>query len=71
VRHRPLILAAAVALCVSTTAGAQTLIKFASLPADTFAPDPTSGQFISPANGNEFIVIRLDRTLRQFARDLR
>jgi hypothetical protein len=30
---------------------AQTLEKFASLPADTFAPGPTSGQFIGPANG--------------------
>lgn len=27
-------------------AGAQTLEKFAALPADTFAPGPTSGQFI-------------------------
>ena len=30
---------------------AQTLRGFASLPADTFAPGPTSGQFIAPANG--------------------
>jgi hypothetical protein len=29
----------------------QTLEKFASLPADTFAPGPTSGQFAAPANG--------------------
>jgi hypothetical protein len=29
---------------------AQTLEGFASLPADTFAPGPTSGQFIEPAN---------------------
>ena len=29
---------------------AQTLEKFASFPADTFAPGPTSGQFIAPAN---------------------
>ena len=28
-----------------------TLVQFASLPADTFAPGPTSGQFIAPANG--------------------
>ena len=28
----------------------QTLEKFAALPADTFAPGPTSGQFIAPAN---------------------
>ena len=27
------------------------LERFASLPADTFAPGPTSGQFIAPANG--------------------
>jgi hypothetical protein len=33
------------------TAEGQTLEKFASLPADTFAPGPTSGQFTSPANG--------------------
>ena len=29
----------------------QTLTGFASLPADTFEPGPTSGQFITPANG--------------------
>jgi hypothetical protein len=33
------------------TAEGQTLEKFASLPADSFAPGPTSGQFIAPANG--------------------
>jgi hypothetical protein len=33
------------------TAEGQTLEKFASLPADTFAPGPTSGQFIAAANG--------------------
>jgi hypothetical protein len=40
-------------LLPSTTAPveAQTLERFAALPADTFAPGPTSGQFISPANG--------------------
>ena len=32
-------------------AQAQTLERFASFPADTFAPGPTSGQFIAPANG--------------------
>ncbi len=33
-------------------AGAQSLVKFASLPADTFAPGPTSGQvMIAPTNG--------------------
>ena len=35
----------------SQPAGAQALVKFASLPADTFAPGPTSGQLIAPANG--------------------
>jgi hypothetical protein len=30
---------------------AQTLVGFASLPPDTFAPGPTSGQFIAPTNG--------------------
>ena len=34
-----------------SSADAQTLSGFASLPADTFAPGPTSGQFITPANG--------------------
>ena len=33
------------------SAQAQTLERFASFPADTFAPGPTSGQFIAPANG--------------------
>ena len=32
------------------SAQAQTLERFASFPADTFAPGPTSGQFIAPAN---------------------
>ena len=32
-------------------AHAQSLVGFASLPADTFAPGPTSGQLIQPANG--------------------
>jgi hypothetical protein len=32
-------------------AAAQTLEGLAVLPADTFAPGPTSGQFIAPANG--------------------
>jgi hypothetical protein len=32
-------------------AAAQTLEGFAVLPADTFEPGPTSGQFITPANG--------------------
>ena len=33
------------------SAAAQTLEGFAKLPADTFAPGPTSGQLIAPANG--------------------
>ena len=37
--------------CLSTTAWGQTLEGLAVLPADTFAPGPTSGQFIAPANG--------------------
>jgi hypothetical protein len=49
--------ALAAALCgglivsAAGTAGAQTLEGFASFPADTFAPGPTSGQFITAANG--------------------
>jgi hypothetical protein len=38
-------------LTLPPSAAAQTLERFASLPADTFAPGPTSGQFIDPANG--------------------
>ena len=38
-------------LAMSVPAWAQTLEGFAVLPADTFAPGPTSGQFIMPANG--------------------
>jgi hypothetical protein len=40
-------------LCVALNGRvlAQTLTGFASLPADTFSPGPTSGQFIAPANG--------------------
>lgn len=45
------ILCAAVVACLAAPARAQTLEAFASLPADTFAPGPTSGQFIAPANG--------------------
>ena len=40
------------ALAVSGPAGAQTLEGFASLPADTFAPGPTSGQLIPPPPPN-------------------
>ena len=32
---------------------AATLVAFAELPADTFRPGPTSGQFIGPVNGRE------------------
>lgn len=41
----------ALALGIPGAAHAQTLVKFASLPADTFAPGPTSGQLIAAANG--------------------
>jgi hypothetical protein len=37
--------------CVANRADTPTLIGFASLPADSFAPGPTSGQFIAAANG--------------------
>ena len=43
--------AAVFALGGAQPAGAQSLVQFASLPADTFAPGPTSGQLIAPANG--------------------
>jgi hypothetical protein len=47
-----LVLAAAAAFGVQQPAAAQSLlVKFASLPADTFASGPTSGQLIAPANG--------------------
>ena len=41
----------ALAFPASGHVGAQTLEGFAALPADTFAPGPTSGQFIAPTNG--------------------
>ena len=45
-------LTATLAFTASVPALAQTTLdKFASLPADSFAPGPTSGQFIAPANG--------------------
>jgi hypothetical protein len=54
-RRSPMAAACAVAFLFSLSLGArsdaQTLEKFAALPADTFAPGPTSGQFITPANG--------------------
>ena len=46
-----LALSALIALAGVHAAAAQSLVKFASLPADTFAPGPTSGQLIAPANG--------------------
>jgi hypothetical protein len=45
------VLVTTLALGLASSAAAQTLERFASLPADTFAPGPTSGQFITPANG--------------------
>jgi len=36
---------------LSTVTTAATLVGFAALPADTFRPGPTSGQFIEPVNG--------------------
>jgi hypothetical protein len=39
------------ACALASVAAAQTLTGFASLPADTFSPGPTAGQFITPANG--------------------
>jgi hypothetical protein len=49
----PIVCAAAMAALITTVAPAtsQELVGFAALPADTFAPGPTSGQFITPANG--------------------
>jgi len=40
-------------LLATATASAATLVAFAELPADTFRPGPTSGQFIEPVNGRE------------------
>ncbi|MEK8031721.1 esterase-like activity of phytase family protein [Ideonella sp. DXS29W] len=51
---RPARLAIAAALVVSASTAAQAgamLDGFATMPADTFAPGPTSGQFASSANG--------------------
>jgi hypothetical protein len=44
--HRTFLTLAALAVC--GVGSAQTLERFASLPADTFAPGPTSGQLILP-----------------------
>jgi hypothetical protein len=51
---RRLALSLCLTLCgasIGAPAAAQTLEGFATLPADTFAPGPTSGQQITPANG--------------------
>jgi len=40
-------------LLIAATTSASTLVAFAELPADTFRPGPTSGQFIEPINGRE------------------
>jgi hypothetical protein len=45
------VVALAVAPRLVQSQAAQTLTGFASLPAASFAPGPTSGQFIAPANG--------------------
>lgn len=44
-------LAAALALSASIAQAGAALAGFATMPADTFAPGPTSGQFASSANG--------------------
>lgn len=48
---RRFVLTLALLAAASGNAAAQTLTGFASLPADTFAPGPTSGQLITAANG--------------------
>lgn len=48
---RAMLFMALAACSVTGHAGAQTLDGFASLPADTFEPGPTSGQFIAATNG--------------------
>jgi PhoD-like phosphatase len=48
---RSVLLLAMVIVAVPIAARSQTLEGFASFPADTFAPGPTSGQFITAANG--------------------
>ncbi|HYN08312.1 MAG TPA: esterase-like activity of phytase family protein [Vicinamibacterales bacterium] len=46
----PILIAVAIAVLARETQR-QTLVGFASLPAESFAAGPTSGQFITPANG--------------------
>jgi hypothetical protein len=48
---RPLLLLTMLTVAVPAIGRSQTLEGFASFPADTFAPGPTSGQFITAANG--------------------
>ena len=48
---RAVALAALAALCGTGPAQATELVGFASLPADTFSPGPTAGEFVSSANG--------------------
>lgn len=55
------VLFVAAALAQSNVAGAQTLEGFALLPADTFAPGPTSGQFIPPPFPNGRVPPFLDK----------
>jgi hypothetical protein len=45
------LLAALIGFTAHAPVAAQTLEAFASLPADTFEPGPTSGQLIAPTNG--------------------
>ena len=42
--------ASALTICAGVPLSAQKLIGFASLPADTYAPGPTSGQLIAPTD---------------------
>lgn len=56
-RLRPLAAALSLGLAaLSAQAGAE-LVGFASLPADTFSPGPTSGQFVTPANGRSLPLV--------------
>ena len=53
-RRRPIIALTALALLAgmsASSADAASLVGRAVLPADTFSVGPTSGQFITPANG--------------------
>ena len=50
-KHRMVTLTLAAWLATAAAASGQTLIGFAKLPPDSFAPGPTSGQQITPANG--------------------